>query len=228
MTVVCDYCGSEAELVGGDVIYPHRPDLAGKKIWRCSPCDAYVGTHQDSDAKPLGRLANRDLREAKIAAHAAFDPLWRAKVRRDGCSRSKARGKGYKWLAGQLGIEAKDCHIGMFDVETCRRVVAVVEGCGKAGHDHPHHPRRRSMMNKAEYVKGQRQTRPHTCHWPGCDKQVPPAMWGCKAHWFRLPLSLRHGIWATYEPGQEVDMTPSRGYLDAVKAVEKWIRENAQ
>jgi len=41
------------------------------------------------------------------------------------------------------------------------------------------------MSTKADYVRSQGQTRNHHCHWPGCDKQVPPAMWGCKGHWYR-------------------------------------------
>lgn len=85
------------------------------------------------------------------------------------------------------------------------------------------------MVTKAEKVKhvtGQGQTRNHTCHWPGCDKQVPPAMWGCKTHWFRLPKVLRDAVWATYEPGQESDLSPSSDYLDVVDRVQEWIREN--
>ena len=81
------------------------------------------------------------------------------------------------------------------------------------------------MNTKAEYVKSQKQTREHTCHWPGCGKQIPPAMWGCKPHWFKLPQRLRNKIWATYEPGQEITMTPSPAYLDAADEVQKWIRD---
>jgi hypothetical protein len=82
-------------------------------------------------------------------------------------------------------------------------------------------------MSKADYVKSQGQTRGHTCHWPGCGKSVPPAMWGCKTHWFKLPQSLRNEIWRTYIPGQEVSGTPSREYLDAADEVQKWIMQNA-
>lgn len=79
-------------------------------------------------------------------------------------------------------------------------------------------------MSKAAYVKAQPQTREHHCHWPGCDKQVPPAMWGCKGHWFTLPSALRSRIWATYKPGQETDMTPSAAYIEAANAVQLWIK----
>lgn len=77
--------------------------------------------------------------------------------------------------------------------------------------------------DKVQYVKSQRQTRNHDCHWPGCGKQVPPAMWGCKAHWFTLPKLLRDRIWQTYRPGQEIDMRPSNAYLEVAKEVQRWI-----
>lgn len=65
----------------------------------------------------------------------------------------------------------------------------------------------------------------HTCHWPRCPVEVPPAMWGCKKHWFRLPLRLRNRIWQTYVPGQETTKDPSQAYLDAAQAVQSWIVE---
>lgn len=80
-----------------------------------------------------------------------------------------------------------------------------------------------TIGQKADYVKRQPQTRNHHCHWPGCEKQVPPAMWGCKAHWFRLPQQLRNKIWRAYEPGQETDMTPSAEYLAVAQEVQDWI-----
>lgn len=82
-----------------------------------------------------------------------------------------------------------------------------------------------SVARKRRYVRSQGQTRNHHCHWPGCTAQVPPAMWGCKPHWFKLPKALRDRIWATYAPGQEVDMTPSNAYLQVADDVQKWIRE---
>lgn len=117
-TVLCDYCGQPAELVTGAEIYPRRPDLAHKQIWSCSPCGAYVGCHDHSDAVPLGRLANAPLRIAKQAAHAAFDPLWREK------GSGMRRAEAYAWLADALGIRKRDCHIAMFDVDDCNRVIA--------------------------------------------------------------------------------------------------------
>lgn len=84
-------------------------------------------------------------------------------------------------------------------------------------------------MSKADYVTGQAsrgQTREHHCHWPGCKTQVNPAMWGCRKHWFMLPKFLRDKIWDTFEPGQEINMTPSRDYVAVSREVQEWIREN--
>lgn len=128
-SVVCPYCHRDAALVTGNEIYPHRPDLIDKLFWRCAPCGAYVGCHPRAGKNgkggigdgrvPLGRLANAELRRAKQRAHAAFDPMWRS-----GQVRRKA---AYAWLAGELGLCAENCHIGMMDVDACRAVVAVVE-----------------------------------------------------------------------------------------------------
>jgi hypothetical protein len=63
----------------------------------------------------------------------------------------------------------------------------------------------------------------HTCHWTGCSKEVPPAMWGCKTHWYRLPKWIRDRIWATYKPGQEITKTPSRAYAFTASMAQKWI-----
>lgn len=80
-----------------------------------------------------------------------------------------------------------------------------------------------SPADKARYVRAQTQHRPHHCHWPGCDQQVPPAMWGCPRHWFALPKLLRDRVWAAYRPGQELDMRPSREYVKVARAVQEWI-----
>jgi hypothetical protein len=125
-TVVCPYCGKDAVLVDSAEVYGRSYGL----IYLCRPCKAWVGVHKGTE-KPLGRLANKELREAKKAAHAAFDPLWRAKIRRDGCSKSQARKAGYSWLAKQLGIHFSECHIGMFDVDLCEKVIAVCRAVGR-------------------------------------------------------------------------------------------------
>lgn len=127
--VLCDYCGRQAPLVTGAKVYPHRPDLHARRFYACDPCGAWVGCHQGT-TKPLGRLANKELRDAKMAAHAAFDPIWKERFERLSQERPTyrkhhARGGRYVELASALGIPVEKCHIGMFDVELCKRTVEI-------------------------------------------------------------------------------------------------------
>lgn len=114
---VCPYCNEKTEYVDSSCIYGRSYGM----IYICRPCDAYVGVHKGTD-DALGRLANSELRHWKKEAHAMFDPLWRRKMEQ-GFSKKKARGKAYKWLSEQMGIDIKLTHIGMMDIEQCKRVV---------------------------------------------------------------------------------------------------------
>lgn len=82
------------------------------------------------------------------------------------------------------------------------------------------------MNEKVRHVRNATQTRRHTCHWPGCNTLVPPAMWGCRPHWFTLPQHLRNAIWRVYVPGQEERNDPSVAYIAAAKAAQQWIAEH--
>lgn len=116
--VYCDYCGRKTEFVDSRVIYGKSCGM----IYLCRNCMAYVGVHRGT-TKPLGRLANAQLRYWKKQTHAAFDPLWKY-------GRFKGhRNVAYAWLAGELGLPVEKTHIGMFDVSDCKRTIAV---CRKA------------------------------------------------------------------------------------------------
>jgi hypothetical protein len=128
--VVCPYCGKDAELVGGGRIHPGRSFSYAKWFWLCAPCNAYVGCHDYNPrygftgTEPLGRLANFTLRQYKRQAHEAFDPIWK-----NGGNRAKA----YLWLAEQLGISQEECHIGMFDMDLCKRTIKLCFSHGDEG-----------------------------------------------------------------------------------------------
>ena len=81
--------------------------------------------------------------------------------------------------------------------------------------------------DKVQHVKSAPQTRDHHCHWPGCTVQVPPAVWGCRSHWYRLPKEIRSAIWRAYEPGQEDTLNPSLAYVQAARRAQEWIAFNA-
>lgn len=80
-----------------------------------------------------------------------------------------------------------------------------------------------TIGEKVQHVMRAGQSRRHACHWPGCKAQVPPARWGCRAHWFLLPKPIRDRIWKAYKPGQEEIGRPSTDYVDAARAAQDWI-----
>lgn len=112
----CPICSKPGELVGGDVIYPHRRDLYAKRFWKCPDHDAYVGCHPGTE-HAMGRMADAATRRLKLDAHAAFDPLWKS-------GRMK-RGQAYGWLAERLGIPKGCCHMGSMSDDNLRRVAAI-------------------------------------------------------------------------------------------------------
>lgn len=120
MTIYCDYCGHRAELVDDAVIYGRS---YGHTAYLCRNCGAYVGCHGRSD-KPLGRLANAQLRRWEMAAHAAFDPLWKR-----GPFRGRRRA-AYAWLAEKMALPVEKTHIGMFDERQCQQVIEIIRQGG--------------------------------------------------------------------------------------------------
>lgn len=109
---ICPYC-KQPSIYAPDSSIVFSRDFG--PIYICKPCRAWVGVHKPNPTKALGRLANAELRELKKDAHAAFDPFWKKFF--------KTRQSGYKWLSQKLGIPREYTHIGMFGVETCKKVV---------------------------------------------------------------------------------------------------------
>lgn len=119
MELVRCECGREADLVKGDVIYPHRKDLHFKRYWMCKPCGAYVGCHNGS-IQPFGTLADKELRVLRVKAHKAFDPMWK--------KTSMSRNNAYRWLSKKMRVCRTKCHISMFNVEQCNQVINLCKG----------------------------------------------------------------------------------------------------
>lgn len=125
---VCPYCGLNAELVDAIVVYRKSYGM----LWICQPCQAWVGVHKNSkSSKPLGTLANAELRKLRSETHKAFDPFWEALVA-GGCVRGKARHDTYRKLAAVMGIATKQCHVAQFNETLCQRVLEVCAGWKRA------------------------------------------------------------------------------------------------
>jgi len=108
--IICPYCGKEAKWCENKEIYGKN---YGKSYmcYYCKPCNAYVGCHNNT-TKPLGVMANKELRDWRIKAHDIFDKLWK-----DGFVTRK---EAYKILDDEFG---KEIHIGESDIETCQRII---------------------------------------------------------------------------------------------------------
>ena len=109
----CPYCKSKVVLADSAIVYGR----SFGPIYLCSnwpQCDAYVGCHKGT-TKPLGRLANKELRQWKIKAHNALDELWKQK--------RYTRHKAYLIASDILGKPFEETHIGMFDIQDCKDLV---------------------------------------------------------------------------------------------------------
>jgi hypothetical protein len=106
----CIECGRHTDKATGEAIYPHRPDLRNKRFWLCR-CGAYVGCHS-STWRPLGYPCGPETRKARMAAHDAFDHLWRGGP--------MSRGDAYAWLGEVMRLPPEECHIGMMSEAQAR------------------------------------------------------------------------------------------------------------
>jgi hypothetical protein len=121
----CQYCGEPAELIDSKEIYK-RPGYG--LIYLCRKCNAYVGVHEGTTI-PKGTLANETLRKLRKDAHKYFDPLWKDKIIKEIVTitneNTTLRKIAYLWLAEQLKIESKYCHIGNFDEKQCINTIKI-------------------------------------------------------------------------------------------------------
>lgn len=122
MEIKCTICKqyTEAEMVTGEVIYPHRKDLYEKKFWQCPVCKGYVGTHPDG--KPLGSIVSKEIKKLRIKIHRYLDELWRDFP-------IMARGQVYKYMSDHLGKPFHTAEIE--DVETAKRMLVIAESLNK-------------------------------------------------------------------------------------------------
>jgi ssDNA-binding Zn-finger/Zn-ribbon topoisomerase 1 len=89
-------------------------------FWGCSrwpECDGTHGAHPDG--RPLGIPADKRTKEARIAAHAAFDRWWK--------KRRMKRSDAYNVLRRSFGLSEEEAHIGRFTIEQCVRLIAITK-----------------------------------------------------------------------------------------------------
>lgn len=108
----CRYCGCDVKKKTQKEVY--GKNYNGRLVFQCEGCDAMIGTHEDG--RPLGILANKELRRWRSALHEAFDPLWK-KTRWD-------RQETYNKVFPQAGIHEEHLrHIGMLDLRETKKLI---------------------------------------------------------------------------------------------------------
>lgn len=113
--IKCPYCHSTAILTPARKIY--GPDTKEEWLYVCShypECNSYVGVHKGTK-RPMGTLANGDLRNKRIKAHKMFDLIWRSNVMN--------RKNAYRWMSDKLCIPSEHAHIGCFSEYMCDQLI---------------------------------------------------------------------------------------------------------
>ena len=92
MKAYCCECKKsiECELVDGDVIYPHRPDLYHLHFYRCPLCGNYTGKYDGERVV----LPTKHIRNCRHEAHRALDKIWKDR---------KKKTKYYAYMSNRLG-----------------------------------------------------------------------------------------------------------------------------
>ena len=120
--IKCNSCG-------GTVIFTSNSRLYGReygsgKMYYCTQCGAYVGTHKPRPEEALGILGNKEMRDMKMRCHALFDTKWK----NEPTSRKRhiAKKNAYRWLADKLEIPVDDCHFGYFNMDTLNKAFKIL------------------------------------------------------------------------------------------------------
>ena len=98
----------------------HNVKLIAKKTrygirFSCPVSDCTVVCWNGGTSTP----ADYETRQARRAAHAAFDPLWQGN--------GMSKGDAYKQLSEFMGLPKKETHIGHFNIAQCNRIIAFCE-----------------------------------------------------------------------------------------------------
>lgn len=116
---ICPYCNSKTKLVPEKEIF--RTPFNKNKEYVCCVnfpvCDAYTPCNEKGE--PNGRLANKDLRDARKIAYDRFNALW--------CEGYMKRKSAYEELADFLDMEDELANLHYFNPDTLATVVKWAE-----------------------------------------------------------------------------------------------------
>lgn len=85
--------------------------------WKCPEAGCTVRCWGGDTSSP----GDAETFEERKLTHAAFDPLWQAKLV------FRRRADAYVWMQGKMNLGPRDGHIGMMSAEQCRQLRSHIE-----------------------------------------------------------------------------------------------------
>ena len=113
----CPYCGRQAVLRPATYVYGERNLDPENYLYVCGgypACDSYIGVHKKS-LRPMGTLADGNLRHKRIEAHRALNEVINAGV--------MTKHGLYIWLQNRLCLSETEMHIGKFSYFRCEETI---------------------------------------------------------------------------------------------------------
>jgi len=114
----CGQCGSR--MVLKETSRYQYADGTNRKFWGCvryPECSGTVGSN--ANGKALGIPGSGPTKKYRIEAHKALERRLR------GSAKGIFRGDLYRTLAKEMKIDPQECHIGMFNIEQCKKAIRI-------------------------------------------------------------------------------------------------------
>lgn len=116
----CNLCNGKVIFTSNSLIY--GKEYGSGKMYYCTNCGAYVGTHIPRPREAFGILANKQMRDMKKKCHELFDERWLKEK-----NKRKSRQREYSLLADYLHIPVSECHFGYFNLEQLKQAYSYLQ-----------------------------------------------------------------------------------------------------
>lgn len=115
--VLCPYCNRKARLITGKQLYRSIKRIKHYRFWRCDSCDAHAKCSRDG--KPIGSLANAELRQLRRKAHDLME--WIV------ASGTMDESELHKMLCQSVGRKSKRVMLVHYSKDDCQAIVDLLE-----------------------------------------------------------------------------------------------------
>lgn len=97
-----------------------KTSKVGTLFYGCSNFPTCRGSHSavQKTGAPMGVVANKATRVARVHAHEVFDRIWKRKL-------VPSRHDAYKWMREHMKLSHSKAHISMMSKEQCETLVAL-------------------------------------------------------------------------------------------------------